>query len=531
MAPEKGGSPWTEVTTAHFVLKTDLDPSTAQEASAKLEEIFAALAEFGFPSTETPKLRIDVVYFRSHDEYVVFAPQLSGGSFFPNGLHDFEQLPIALLGGDFVQATRETLQHELTHLFIHYYYPQAPVWLNEGLAEFMETMTIEDGLVVLGRETRKQRFWKGDYRWHADPTVPTGGTALLPMSDAPAPADLRGMSPAEFYGNRELDPRTNEGHEAVRTMAVHYTAAWTLVHLLLTNDTYTSTFGKYLERIHAGVSEGVAWQETLGRMSADGLEQDYRQALVPKEVMLLRAKWSAPPYAAESNRVMTGSEVHVLSARLRPETPEGRAAAEADFAHARQLNEAEEELSLVQAYRLAEDKRIAEGEETLRATLVGHPRNPRLWNALGRLMLREAAEDSGAIAPPTRKALVDIAQHLTPIATSSAQLDLLARVSAMQGNLDAALALEKRAVAADPNCVPCLAEAARLFYAKGLVREALETATLALGLLPEGKRMPMLSDFIESCRARLAASTESPAPGTKPTAPPSAAAKTGGGGR
>ncbi len=522
MAPEKGGSPWTEVTSAHFVLKTDLDSHTAEEVSAKLEEIFAALADLGFPSAQQPKLRIEVVYLRLHEDYVVLAPKLTGGVFFPEGLHDFERTPIAILGGDFVQATRETLQHELTHLFIHYYYPQAPPWLNEGLARYMETMSIEEGVVVLGRESRRERFWKGPLSVRSDPS---GDRALLPMSEAPAPSELRSMSPAQFYGNRDLDPTTNEGHQAAVTMAEHYVAAWSLVHLLLTNDRYAPTFGKYLDRIHDGASEAAAWQETVGRMSAQALTEDYQRALVPEELMLVRAKWGAPPYAAESNRPMTSGEVHVLWAQLRPQTPGGRAAAQSDLTDAVKLGDDSGDLALVRAFWLAEQHAISEAQAALREALAEHPQDPRIWNALGRLTVQASSRDDGVLAPPAKKAIADIAEHLAPIATSAAQLDLLASFSAMQGNPDAALTYEKRAVAVDPNCVSCLAEAARIFYGQGRVREALETATLALGLLPENRRMPQLSAFVETCRSRLASSTESGPPPANLPRPGAAAAK------
>jgi hypothetical protein len=74
----------------------------------------------------------------------------------------------------------------------------------------------------------------------------------------------------------------------------------------------------------------------------------------------------------------------------------------------------------------------------------------------------------------------------------------------MQGKADEALAYEKRAVAVDPNCLQCLAEAAGILYAKGLVPEALETATLALGLAPEGAHVQSVVQLVEKCRRTLA---------------------------
>ncbi len=149
--PDKGGPAWTQVTTEHFVVKTDVDPDTATKAARKLEDMFSALAELGFASEDRPKMRIDVVYFGRHEDYAALRPAASAGQFFPGGLHDFERRPLAVFGGDFVNSTRTVLLHELTHLFVHYYYPQAPTWLNEGLAKYFETLVIEDGTAILGR--------------------------------------------------------------------------------------------------------------------------------------------------------------------------------------------------------------------------------------------------------------------------------------------------------------------------------------------------------------------------------------------
>jgi Flp pilus assembly protein TadD len=158
----------------------------------------------------------------------------------------------------------------------------------------------------------------------------------------------------------------------------------------------------------------------------------------------------------------------------------------------------------VHAYWLVWAHQSVDAEATLRDALSVHPNEPRLWNALGRLMLQDNLDDAGRLTPAGRKALAPIPEHLLPIAGSAAQFDLLANISAVFGRADDALVYEKRAMAVNPSCVSCLAEAARVLYAKGLVREALDTATLALGLLREGRRVPGLVELVETCRRKLA---------------------------
>src|SRR5262245_43582547 len=52
-----------------------------------------------------------------------------------------------------------TIQHELTHHFVVFYYPQAPLWLNEGLASYYATLAIEEGYVILGRNDPARQRW------------------------------------------------------------------------------------------------------------------------------------------------------------------------------------------------------------------------------------------------------------------------------------------------------------------------------------------------------------------------------------
>jgi tetratricopeptide (TPR) repeat protein len=122
-------------------------------------------------------------------------------------------------------------------------------------------------------------------------------------------------------------------------------------------------------------------------------------------------------------------------------------------------------------------------------------------------------------------ALHDTATELAPIAESAAELDLLGRYYAGRGNLDEGLAYERRAVSADPNCVPCLSAAAKMLNDKGHVREALEVATHAVGLLPDATRSNLLLEQLATYQRGLAARPDVPAPAVSATtsaAPPAA---------
>ena len=54
-------------------------------------------------------------------------------------------------------GTLETIKHETSHAIIDSIVPSAPVWLNEGLAEQMETLEVNDGALVIQRHSANRQ--------------------------------------------------------------------------------------------------------------------------------------------------------------------------------------------------------------------------------------------------------------------------------------------------------------------------------------------------------------------------------------
>jgi tetratricopeptide (TPR) repeat protein len=493
--PEPGADSWAEVRSEHFVLRTDLPVDEARAASAQLEAIFAALQDLSFASSDRPRLQIDLVLFRSGEEAAGFLPTRFVGQFHLHGWHDFERRPTAVLGGALDRGTTETLQHEITHFFVHYYYPQAPPWLNEGLARYFETMSLEDDTVVVGRQPGRELFTTDEN---------SQAPGLVPVSQAVEPGVLHRMLPGEFYGDLSLDPSTPEGKREARAMSAHYVSAWCLVDLLLTDPKYQAAFTEYLKRIRIGDPDEAAWSKTMGRFPPDSLVRDYRAMLMPGHVAVVRTRWSAPPYAPLGVRTMSRASVHALWAQARPETEDGKLAARRDLADARAASDfdpSDPDFALIAAYRKLSDEGPGAAAESLQPALSRHPDDPRLWSALGWLTLKSGG--AHCLSAEDGKRLDSIASRLDPIAASAAQLDLLAHASAKSAKLDDALAFEKRALELDPSCVDCRAEAANVLYDMRRFREALATAQLAQGLAGEGTPSPGLSTLIEKAGRRL----------------------------
>src|SRR4051812_46108115 len=66
--PAKGGAPWTELTSAHFVLRTDTEPAEARAMVARFESLWAALA-YVMKRPPGARGKLDVVRFQRHHDF------------------------------------------------------------------------------------------------------------------------------------------------------------------------------------------------------------------------------------------------------------------------------------------------------------------------------------------------------------------------------------------------------------------------------------------------------------------------------
>src|SRR5689334_4553931 len=147
-SPAHGGPQWVELSSEHFVVESDLDVDIATQTLQALEAFREALETIAFPSESQPIGRTRLVIFRRVDEYVEIGPQGSDGYFTPRGnLLDPE--PRAVLYAESHTFGRN-IQHELVHRYVAFHFPAAPIWLNEGLAEFYSTLALKDGMALAG---------------------------------------------------------------------------------------------------------------------------------------------------------------------------------------------------------------------------------------------------------------------------------------------------------------------------------------------------------------------------------------------
>ena len=280
--PEAGGPSWRELTTPHFLLRTDLGSEQAKRIITELERIEQVFIDLS-PGMPVPDRTRVLVFARQYD-YDAVAPRESTGFF----ARDPRQpgSPLIVLYGSLNDRTRRVLQHELTHRFIAEQIKKPPVWLNEGLASYFETMTFHDGKLEAG--IADWQFSPGPYPPRVEP---------VPIEDLLRAGDK------EFYGPREWE---------------YSLTSWAFVHMLrASRPGYSERFAKYVKSLRDGVGAQAAWQAAFGDVSIRDLQVSFSNYITSPFLTAISVPYDPPAPPVPEVRILTDEEVEEFLEWLR----------------------------------------------------------------------------------------------------------------------------------------------------------------------------------------------------------------------
>jgi len=145
--PAKGGPAWRELTSDHFVLRTDLQEEAALLALRHLEDARAAMLAMIWPRAPDLRRRIDAFALASTEEvHAYLGPHFAG-------VHmQVSPFPPMLLVAGLGRENQQHANHEIAHGLSLQLLPVQPAWFAEGLAEFLSTIhrADDDGQAVAG---------------------------------------------------------------------------------------------------------------------------------------------------------------------------------------------------------------------------------------------------------------------------------------------------------------------------------------------------------------------------------------------
>jgi hypothetical protein len=198
------GESWTSVRTRNLFLISNANPGELRQVSAWLELFHDAFSRLTGKRMFDSSIPTVGVVFRSDKDFTPFKPLFQGkpaevaGYFQPGNDVNYIAISLELGSGDPLNAAF----HEYVHLYVRDNIPQAPLWVNEGLAEFYSTFEMAGGEAVVGAPISSYI-----YLLRNSPLLPI--SSLLTVNQASA-----------HYHDRDK-------------RGVFYAESWALVHYLM----------------------------------------------------------------------------------------------------------------------------------------------------------------------------------------------------------------------------------------------------------------------------------------------------------
>jgi tetratricopeptide (TPR) repeat protein len=235
---------WVSIQTKNFFLLGNGSEKEIRQVGLKLEQ-FRLVFMRVFPNIRfnTP-VPTTVIVFKSDDSYGPFKPNPNiAGYFQPGPDVNYITLTTELRGE---QDPFSVIFHEYTHLLVNNTFEKAPLWFNEGLAEYYSTFKMtDDQKVAIGTAIGNHVLLLRDSK-------------ILPFKT--------------LFAVDHNSPHYNES----KKQGIFYAESWALLHYLLIGKTGMSEqLAKFLTLIDAGVPVDQGFQQAFG-MPFEAMEKELR---------------------------------------------------------------------------------------------------------------------------------------------------------------------------------------------------------------------------------------------------------------
>ncbi len=271
---------WRSVRTNNLFVIGNADPEKLRQVAVWLEFFHSAFAQLVSRNVLDASVPTTVILFRDEASFTPFKPLYQGrpanvAGFFQPG-DDVNYIAISLDTGE--QDPFSTAFHEYVHLHLKDNVPGAPLWLNEGLAEFYGSLQFSGGEALLGaplnhylRLLRQQE--------------------LLPLST--------------LFSIGTNSPHYNEQDKS----GIFYGESWALVHYLMLGggSNRRDQFKRFLQLVSRGDAPAKALQDSFG-MSLETIERELKSYLNSGSLPALRLA-SIDPQAYASYTAMQRSSL------------------------------------------------------------------------------------------------------------------------------------------------------------------------------------------------------------------------------
>jgi len=448
--PARGGAPWREVRTAHFVIDSDARGGELESLVRQLEHTHSLVMQALVGEQLDIPGHVRVLAFSDQTDFFEIARE-GAGAYYTRG--DFGE-PTIVMPLRMLQDYPEGVAHELAHHLSFFLFPVQPHWFAEGLAEWVQTVTAPPAPMAMSRT--------GSHIVRAAKVINGGMAGSIPFNLVSwLGHDSRPMPASELL--------TWNGEEASTSGARGHLWSWMLYHWLWNQR--SKAFADYQKRLAESGDPEAAWHGAFPEFDPENPEAlaklDDELDRYRRSGQFTVFKVQADADARFKEALISSSDLHLLILAVRHNWP---AEIEKEKAIRQALVDealAEDPGNPVLRYTVMKRQKDVD-VAALRAVANTRPRDWRGWSLLAKVTpaaereapLRKAVElnPESAHAQNELACLLvtsDRAREALPFANRALDLapwdpeivDTLAEVAARLGKCAEARQLEKRAVA------------------------------------------------------------------------------------
>jgi tetratricopeptide (TPR) repeat protein len=262
---------WISIRTKNFFLLGNASEKEIRQVALKLEQFREAFTIL------FPKIRFNtpvpttVIVFKSHSSYGPFKPHANTAGYFQSGpdvnyitltteVGSYDPDAVKLTGS---QDPFSVIFHEYTHLLVNNTFENAPLWFNEGLAEYYSTFKMADD----------QKFALG---------TPIGNHVYLLRESKMLPLK-------QLFAVDHKSPHYNES----KKQGIFYAQSWALLHYMLIGKAgKAEQFTKFLDLTASDVAAEEAFQQAFG-MPFEPMEKELRNYVKQDRYNVLNGHFKA----------------------------------------------------------------------------------------------------------------------------------------------------------------------------------------------------------------------------------------------
>jgi tetratricopeptide (TPR) repeat protein len=277
------GARWNWLESRHFTVFSDASVAKTENIIKDLEIFRSVLSAFHPRLVVDPPRPTFLLIFKSDKDFEPYKPRIDGSNRIAGYMKRDPDLIYMAAAADRYQDASKIIYHEFLHQFLTENIANAPLWFNEGIAEYYSTFLVKDGTVSIGKPIEGHVYY---LRSH--PMIPLGNLF-------------------------QVDYSSPEYNEAER-MGTFYAQSWLVVHYLMNGE---ATFLRpkvvaFLDGLREGTPLDQAFESAFG-IGTDAMEGHVAKYLGTGRFQFSNAAFSQFPAVDTAVRVTRMSRDEVLA--------------------------------------------------------------------------------------------------------------------------------------------------------------------------------------------------------------------------